>query len=508
MLRKDDQDHSFAFICEKNGAISELLSDTKGFFIEQDEMSPRIEMDPPSRANYQQFIKNAELSGFALCENIGFIRQDAIYVFSLFGIYKQEHLFVIAVQSPQHLFVLYEEFMRMINEQARSLRNAQKETALAKERQVAGENVQLLEEYMQLNNELANMQRELTIKNKLLQDQEKRFRELVTFNPDAQMVLACDKRILFLNPAAQKLLEVPVDDIVGSECRLNFEQQDEIGIPVNEKFIWLEVRKTDITWEGEQALLVSLRDITERKQIEQVKDDVQRITQHDLISPLNPVINLPGLLLEDDNLRKDQKEILEMISKAGNRVLRMIRLSINLYKMEQGTFTYTAGPVDMVATFKDILGDQSSHIRARNVRIDLLKNGELILPGDEFVVSGEITLCYSLFSNLVLNSLEASEENGVVNIDMRDNGKAFVSIHNSKPVPSEIQPRFFEKYITAGKKEGTGLGTYSARLIALTLGGDIRMESSEQTGTTVTVELPLSTEMSDDEWRTYKHIRV
>jgi two-component system sensor histidine kinase/response regulator len=46
---------------------------------------------------------------------------------------------------------------------------------------------------------------------------------------------------------------------------------------------------------------------------------------------------------------------------------------------------------------------------------------------------------------------------------------------------------FFEKYTTSGKKGGTGLGTYSAKLIAETQGGRISMDSSEEKGTTIKI---------------------
>jgi signal transduction histidine kinase len=49
---------------------------------------------------------------------------------------------------------------------------------------------------------------------------------------------------------------------------------------------------------------------------------------------------------------------------------------------------------------------------------------------------------------------------------------------------------FFEKYTTLGKRGGTGLGTYSARLMARTMGGDVELDTSEPGATTVTVRLP------------------
>ena len=57
-------------------------------------------------------------------------------------------------------------------------------------------------------------------------------------------------------------------------------------------------------------------------------------------------------------------------------------------------------------------------------------------------------------------------------------------------VPATIRGNFFEKFSTAGKKDGTGLGTYGARLIAETHGARITMATSEARGTTVTVSFP------------------
>ena len=66
-----------------------------------------------------------------------------------------------------------------------------------------------------------------------------------------------------------------------------------------------------------------------------------------------------------------------------------------------------------------------------------------------------------------------------------------IRISNDGVVPHDIRDRFFEKFSTSGKPDGTGLGTFSARLIAITHGGTIAMETSdEQASTTLTVCLP------------------
>jgi K+-sensing histidine kinase KdpD len=65
-----------------------------------------------------------------------------------------------------------------------------------------------------------------------------------------------------------------------------------------------------------------------------------------------------------------------------------------------------------------------------------------------------------------------------------------IRIYNQGAVPEHIRDRFFEKYVTSGKKRGIGLGTYSAKLMAETQHGSVAMATSEQDGTTVTIQLP------------------
>ena len=89
-------------------------------------------------------------------------------------------------------------------------------------------------------------------------------------------------------------------------------------------------------------------------------------------------------------------------------------------------------------------------------------------------VSRELT---DMLSNLIKNALEASPQGGRVVIGLREGATLDVTVSNAGAVPAAIRPRFFEKFATAGKKDGTGLGTYGARLIAETHGAKIAMDA-------------------------------
>jgi CheY-like chemotaxis protein len=98
-----------------------------------------------------------------------------------------------------------------------------------------------------------------------------------------------------------------------------------------------------------------------------------------------------------------------------------------------------------------------------------------------------------MFGNLLKNAIEASPEGGVVSVALESGSEGAVAhIHNAGAVPAELRSRFFEKYATAGKSGGLGLGTYSARLMARVQEGELTMRTSEAEGTTITVRLAAS----------------
>ncbi len=90
--------------------------------------------------------------------------------------------------------------------------------------------------------------------------------------------------------------------------------------------------------------------------------------------------------------------------------------------------------------------------------------------------------------NLLKNAVEHSGTGQKITISLEQDVNAnLIVIHNENAVPEEIRNNFFEKHTTSSKKNGTGLGTYSAKLAAETQGGAIDMETSEEKGTTIAI---------------------
>ncbi|MBN1306296.1 MAG: ATP-binding protein, partial [Chitinispirillaceae bacterium] len=117
----------------------------------------------------------------------------------------------------------------------------------------------------------------------------------------------------------------------------------------------------------------------------------------------------------------------------------------------------------------------------------LSKNARCVIPGVKAILFG-------MAMNLVKNAFEAAPFGSMVTIRVEAARATVFSVHNFGVIPLEIRSRFFTQYVTFGKKSGSGLGTYSARISAEALGGKIGFTTSEETGTTVRVEFPVAAE--------------
>jgi CheY-like chemotaxis protein len=206
-------------------------------------------------------------------------------------------------------------------------------------------------------------------------------------------------------------------------------------------------------------------------------------------TPLNGIINLPLLIKQEKNLSSTQSKRLDLIEDAGYKLLTMLNNSLDLYKMEEGTYIYAPAPVDLFHILGKINAALWSEMQENETSVEVFLNGAPAGSNYSFLVQGEELLCYSMLANLIKNAVEASPWAKKIRISLDNSSRPEIKIHNHGQVPTAIHDKFFQKYVTAGKKQGTGLGTYSARLMARTMNGDISMTSSPSNGTTIKITM-------------------
>ncbi len=222
-----------------------------------------------------------------------------------------------------------------------------------------------------------------------------------------------------------------------------------------------------------------------------LREEVEHLTRHDLKNPLMVILNIPTLLMRRPDLREDEKKWLRMIVASARRMLEIINMSSGLFQMERGTYVPHCEPVDALAVARQVVESLTTSADTRSCSVEITLAGRSVEGSDSCMVSAEEPLLYTMLTNLVRNALEASPEGGRVSLSFSSGTACIMSIHNSGAIPEVLRERFFEKFATSRKQGGTGLGVYSARLIARTLGGTIGFETSEEAGTTLTVSLPV-----------------
>lgn len=266
--------------------------------------------------------------------------------------------------------------------------------------------------------------------------------------------------------------------------------QDYITKPINRYELIARIN-THLTLKKIQTELQKRNEDLQNREIQRRR--VEKILQHDIKSPLQAIIGIPDLIRSENNLSDEQMELLDMILESADRILEMVNSSLTLYKIENNTYRANFEPVSLVKELEKIVNSGKTASKGQPIALTV-ENRPVVVSDYSYAVQSEPILLYSLFANLIKNALEASPAGETVHVELSPKESTIeISIRNRGSVPEEIRDSFFEEFVTAGKSHGTGLGTYSAKLITTTLGGTIELDSSREGETSLVVSLPLTT---------------
>jgi signal transduction histidine kinase len=278
------------------------------------------------------------------------------------------------------------------------------------------------------------------------------------------------------------------NDVVDETQGFEVGAVDYISKPVNPMIVRARV-KTHL------ALSLANRELVVQNKVLQenvsLLEQIEQIARHDLKSPLTIFMNASSFMEQEKNLTPQQHDFLRLLDTSALKMLNMINRSLDLSKMERGQYAVSSVPIDMGKLIREVWIELESLAEKHSVACVILLNGRRMGDSDSFPIHGDHILLSTIVSNLLKNAIEASPEGETVVISLMTQDPFSIEIRNKGVIPPEINSRFFERYATAGKTAGTGLGCYSARLMARTLGGDIRFVTDSETGTVLTVSIPL-----------------
>jgi DNA-binding response OmpR family regulator len=261
---------------------------------------------------------------------------------------------------------------------------------------------------------------------------------------------------------------------------------DFVTKPINPDFLVPRVRNFLRYVELHKQLQAEYDTLLENARL---REDVEHITRHDMKGPLAGVISIIQALSEDMGLSRKQIEQLRMAENAALQTLNMINLSSELYKIGTGRFKLNPEPVKIGEILRRIV-ELSRHTFSEKHLIISVDVDVAAVNEEPPKSIGDAMLCYSLFQNLIKNACEAAPEKTQVEVILHNENPLRITIANTGVVPLGIRDNFFEKFATYGKLGGTGLGTYSAKLLAEAQKGSVSLDVSDETKrTTINVVL-------------------
>ena len=207
---------------------------------------------------------------------------------------------------------------------------------------------------------------------------------------------------------------------------------------------------------------------------------------HEINNPLLGILSHLELSLRD--ARSDEERIeIEQCIEGTRRISKTIR----------GLLNYTR-PDPLLLTRLNLhrIVDEAFSFLAHQPlfhRITLEKKIAANLPE----VTGDANQISQILMNLLLNAAQASPDGGTITVSAIPKNGSFVEISVSdtgKGIPPDVLPHIFEPFYTTKRGKGTGLGLSITQAYVRSHGGDIRVESTPESGTHVRITLPLRQE--------------
>ena len=204
---------------------------------------------------------------------------------------------------------------------------------------------------------------------------------------------------------------------------------------------------------------------------------------HDLRNPLAAIYGGAEMLVDTDLPPSHVKRLAGNIYRASRRIQELLQDLLNVSRGKTGA-PEVCRLREVASAACDSLAASAS---AQDVTIELSIPAEIEVPMERSRME-------RAFANLIGNSLEAMPEGGVVRIssELRDDGVVVHVEDNGPGIPPEIRPRLFQPFVSAGKRNGLGLGLALSRQTVLEHGGDMWVETVAGRGARFSFRLPLA----------------
>ncbi|MBT8133004.1 MAG: PAS domain S-box protein, partial [Gammaproteobacteria bacterium] len=324
---------------------------------------------------------------------------------------------------------------------------------------------------------------------------------VITFNPAAEIIFGygsdevTGQNVNMLMPQPYKrehdgylynYLETGKKKIIGIGREVEGLRKDGTTFP-------LELAISEVQLDDRKLFIGIIRDITERKKIEQMKSEFVSTVSHELRTPLTSIRGALSLVLGKGSSELPPKllRMLETANRNSERLTFLINDILDLEKINGGKLELHLEAVNLAELAKRATEENEGYAHSHQVNLKLSFEAD---PSTTVRVDEHRLL--QVFANLISNAVKYSPQNDTVEIRItRSDDRVHVSVIDHGPgISDEFRTRIFGRFAQADssdtrEKGGTGLGLTITKAIVEQLGGNIGFNSQPGEGSDFYFEL-------------------
>ena len=364
---------------------------------------------------------------------------------------------------------------------------------------------------------VANLEGRVSARTRQLREAMQRIAAIIDSAQDAFIAADTDGLISDWNPAAERMFGWAREEAVGKSyielmVPQRFRAQQEAALAAargtDSATFGRRVQLTLIHRDGEELTVEAsvsrpadglfttfLHDISERRQVEEMKNEFIATVSHELRTPMTSIRASLSMLIEGGagELPADVQHLVNIAYQSSERLVRLVNDVLDIEKIEAGKMEFRSEELTVAPLLEEAFNAVRGSAAQRPVALE--RQGD----GRGLKVRGDRDRLVQVLVNLLSNAIKYSPQFNTVTLACAavPEGVRLSVSDNGSGIPLEFRSRVFEKFGQADSsdtrlKGGTGLGLAICRAIVEQHGGTIGFETEEGQGTTFHVVLPAS----------------
>ncbi len=280
----------------------------------------------------------------------------------------------------------------------------------------------------------------------------------------------------------KNLLDIQIDgrlELVG-------EKKDGTIFPI-------EISISRIEVDSNVMFSVIIRDVTERKEAENLKNDFISIVNHELRTPTTAIIGALNLIASSSqNLPDQTKKLLDIAFNNCNRLEQIINDILDINKIAAGKMDYNLELANLTEIMKKTVEINETYAKQFDIKLIMVDN----YP--DITVNVDVNRLIQSVTNLLSNAIKFSPTDKPVElkIDQNEEFARIAVVDHGPGIPEDFRTHIFQKYTQASeksnlRKKGTGLGLTISKNIIEKMNGNIGFTTETNKGTSFYIDLPV-----------------